>query len=96
MYSNDDISSLHNFLSQTPEGALRKMLMGGEVTETHFRVLVKLAKGGPEAEFIENFNSEGFGKLKLSTNENKVKDNFWPICKKKLSSLGLLGQPKAA
>lgn len=96
MYSNDDISSLHNFLTQTPEGALRKMLMGGELTETHFRVLVKLAKGGAEADFIESFNAENFGKLKLSTNENKIRDNFWPICKKKVVSLGLIRQTKAA
>jgi hypothetical protein len=96
MYSNDDIASLYNFLNQTPEGALRKMLQGGEVTDIHFRLLVKLAKGADEANFIECFNAENMGQLRLSAKEIPLKDNFWPICKRKLESLGLLKATKAA
>lgn len=96
MYSNDDISSLHNFLTQTPEGALRKMLMGAEMTEGHFRLLVKLAKGADEANFIECFNNENMGQLRLSPKESPLKDTFWAVCKKKFTALGLIKEVKAA
>lgn len=90
MHSNDEISSLYSYLSHTPEGPLRKMLLGGEVTDTHVRVLAKLAKGASEADFINAFNAENFGSLRLSPNEKKVSEKFWPVCKAKLASLGLL------
>ena len=96
MYSNDEISSLYSFLNQTPEGALRKMLVGGEMSDAHFRVLAKLAKGGNEGSFAQAFNSNNFGSLKLSPKEAKVKEDFWSVCKAKLKSLGLIGGQKAA
>ena len=96
MYSSDEISSLYSFLTQTPEGALRKMLVGGEMTDAHFRVLAKLAKGGNEDSFTQAFNSDSFGTMKLSPKEAKVKENFWQVCKAKLNSLGLIGGQKAA
>jgi len=92
MHSTDDIKSLYSFLNQTPEGPLRKMLVGGkDFTDAHFRVLLKLAKGGPENEFIDCFTAENFGKLRLSTKEAVLKEGFWPVIKTKCSSLGLLG-----
>ena len=96
MYSNEDIANLCNYLKQTPEGALRKMLVGADLTDGHFRLLVKLAKGADEAAFIECFNSEGFGQLRLSAKEVPLKDNFWAICKKKVISLGLISAEKKA
>lgn len=96
MYSNDEISSLYSFLNQTPEGALKKMLIGGEMSDAHFRVLAKLAKGGNEASFTQAFISDNFGSMKLSPKEAKVKENFWTVCKAKLNSLGLIGAQKAA
>ena len=96
MYSSDEISSLYSFLKQTPEGALRKMLVGGEMSDAHFRVLAKLAKGGTEEAFTQAFTSDTFGTLKLSPKESKVKENFWPVCKAKLNTLGLIGVQKAA
>jgi hypothetical protein len=96
MYSNEDISSLYGFLNQTPEGPLRKMLVGADLTEAHFRILVKLAKGADEAKFIECFNGDNMGQLRLSPKEAPLKDTFWPICKKKFSTLGLLRASKAA
>ena len=96
MYSNDEISSLYSFLKHTPEGALRKMLIGGEMSDAHFRVLAKLAKGGDEESFTQAFSSDGFGSMKLSPKEAKVKENFWQVCKSKLTTLGLIGNEKAA
>lgn len=97
MHSNDELSSLHSFLMHTPEGALRKMLIGGQdLTDLHFRILVKLAKGGSESDFIQCFEAENFGSLRLSPKESAVSENFWPIIKAKLKSLGLIGVQKAA
>lgn len=91
MHSNDDISSLYDFLNHTPEGALRKMLIGGDLTEAHFRIMIKLVKGADVQNFTECFNSDGVGNLRLSPKETPLKDNFWAICKKKFAALGLLG-----
>lgn len=97
MHSNEDIANLYSFLKQTPEGALRKMLVAADLTDAHFRILVKLAKGADEAAFTECFNAEGFGQLRLSPKEIPLKETFWPICKKKVISLGLIGaEAKAA
>lgn len=98
MHAPDDIKSLYSFLNQTPEGALRKMLLAGEktLTEIHFRVLVKLAKGGSEADFVDSFNAENFGKLPLSTKETFIKEKFWTLWKVKFQALGLMGAAKAA
>lgn len=91
-HNPEEILSVCNFLKQTPEGNLRKMLVAAELTEAHFRILMKLAKGGPEADFVEAFQNENMGKLRLPTKEAPLKENFWPICKKKLMSMGLLGK----
>jgi hypothetical protein len=96
MHSPDEIKSVCDFLKNTPEGPLRKMLIGGELTEGHFRLLMKLAKGGAEADFVDAFTKEDMGKLHLSQKEAPLKDTFWAICKKKLMSLGLLPVEKAA
>ncbi|MEK6553618.1 MAG: hypothetical protein AABZ31_00110 [Bdellovibrionota bacterium] len=96
MHSNEDIANLYSFLKQTPEGALRKMLVAADLTDGHFRLLVKLAKGADEAAFTECFNSEGFGQMRLSAKELPMKETFWPICKKKVMSLGLISAEKKA
>lgn len=96
-HTPDEILSVCSFLKQTPEGNLRKMLVDANLTETHFRILMKLAKGGPENDFIEAFQNDTMGKLRLNTKEAPIKEAFWGICKKKLISLGLLtNKPVAA
>ena len=95
MYTNDDVTNLIGFLKQTPEGSLRKMLVTGDLTEAHFRILMKLAKGGPESDFVDAFQNDSMAKLRLSPKETPLRDNFWSICKGKLISLGLLGKAAA-
>lgn len=90
MYSADDISSVYNYLVHTPEGPLRKMLVDSNMTDTHIRLLAKLAKGAPESEFAECFMAENFGSLRLSAAEIKIREHFWGTCKMRLESLGLL------
>lgn len=96
MFSNDDVSNFHGFIMQTPEGALRKMLVNGDLTDAHFRLLVKLAKGADEANFVECFQNDGFGQLRLSVKEMPLREHFWAVCKKKVLSLGIIGESKAA
>jgi hypothetical protein len=99
MHSDQDITSARDFIHSTPENSLRKMLVGGELTEVHFRLLMKLVKGSPVAEFITLFQTETLPKIRLSPAEIKIKEHFWPVCKKKLSAMGLLnlsGTAKAA
>lgn len=96
MYSQNDVSGVHSFLNSTPENNLRKMLMGGEMTDNHFRLLHKMAKTCNETEFVEMFMNETFGKIKMSSKENLMKERFWMICKNKLEGMGLLSLSKAA
>jgi hypothetical protein len=98
MYQESDIISVYNFLKDTPEGPLRKMLVGGEMSEAHFRVLMKIVRGTSDTEFIEAFNSESIPKIRLSPAEMPLKETVWVMCKRKLVSVGLLGvtQAKAA
>jgi hypothetical protein len=95
-YNQDDVSSVCSFLKQTPEGNLRKMLVGQDLTDAHFRLLMKLAKGGSEADFIDAFQNESMGKLKLNAKETPMRETLWGICKKKFMTLGLLPKESKA
>ena len=96
MYSNNDVSGVYSFLNSTPEGNLRKMLVGGEMTEAHFRLLIKMSKNCKENEFIDMFMNDGFEKVTVTPRETPLKEFFWPICKKKFEGMGLLSLTKAA
>jgi hypothetical protein len=89
-YNPEEILGVLNFLKQTPEGNLRKMLVDNELTDAHFRLLMKLAKGGAEPDFVEAFQTESAGKLRLNAKEAPLREKIWPVCKKKLVTLGLL------
>jgi len=89
MYSNETILSVHSFLIDTPESSLRKMLVGSDLTEPHFRLLMKVVKGAKPEDFVKIFTDETLS-LRLSPAEIKIKENFWNVCKSKLNSLGLL------
>lgn len=96
MYSNNDVSGVYSFLNSTPEGQLRKMLVSGKLTEAHFRLLLKMAKHGKEADFIDMFMADGFDKVTVAPRETPLKEFFWSICKDKLEGMGLLSLSKAA
>lgn len=90
MHSESDVASVYGFLNNTPEGSLRKMLIGGPLTEVHLRLLLKLAKNSSESDFVAAFNNETLPNMRYSPAETKIKENFWKICKDKLSAMGLL------
>ena len=96
MYSTNDVSGVYSFLNTTPEGTLRKMLVGGKFTEAHFRLLVKMSKNCKEPEFIEMFQNDGFDKVTVTPRETPLKEFFWSLCKDKLAGMGLLSLTKAA
>jgi hypothetical protein len=98
-HAPDEVAGFHGYLVQTPEGPLRKMLLSAgktPLTEPQFRLLLKLAKGCPEADFVKCFNEEGFGTLRLSTKEGALRETFWPMVKASAQSLGLLGAGQKA
>lgn len=91
-HTPEEVNSVYGFLKQTPEGNLKKMLVDKDFTDLHFRTLMKMVKGAPDTEFVESFQSETMGKLRLSAKEQPIKENFWYVTKVKLMSLGLISK----
>lgn len=84
-----DGNLLHSFLINTPEGALRKMLISGPFTDVHFNMLMKFARAG-ENEFCLHFNAGTFPKLKYNAKEIVLKEHFWELAVNALNQHGLL------
>ncbi len=90
--SNPDYSSLHQFIINTPEGGLRKMLADPKTfTDSHFSLLIKVARAGDEASFVQCIEKGEFPKVKFSPGETKIKESFWADAIKTFQSRGLLG-----
>lgn len=96
MYSHDELRSLHGFIKATGEGNLKKMVVGGSMTEAHLRMLVKVARSVSEDEFVTHFESDSFPKVKFSGAEIGLKEGFWAICGEGFERVGLLTKSKAA
>ena len=89
--SQYDAAGLFQFLSQTPEQGLRKMLVDGKpLTEVHFNLLLKVVRSGTEVQFCEHFEKKDFPKVKMGSAEQKVKDKFWDDCITACQSRGIL------
>lgn len=88
--SADTIKGIYEFLKHTPEGSVRKMLCTGDLTDAHFRLLMKLVKGGPDTDFVDAFTKKDMGKLRLNPKESPLRDRFWDIVRARLSATGLL------
>ena len=88
--SSYDLPGLYQFLSQTPEQGLRKMLVDQKpITDVHFSLLIKLVRTG-EVGFCEHADKKDFPKIKFSPNETKLKDKFWDDCFQTFKSRGIL------
>jgi hypothetical protein len=96
MYSNEDILGIVSFIKSTPEGNLIRMLKDQEMTETHVRLLIKLAKNSKDDDFVKSFTDEVVPSIKMNNNEHAVKEKFWATAKRKLTSMGLITPQKAA
>lgn len=90
MYSHDDIKSLYGFLKSTGEGNLKKMLLGGRMTEAHLRILLKVVRAVSEDEFVTHFEAATYPKIKLSAAEIELKETCWPVCTEACAKVGLL------
>ncbi len=91
MAVNFDISNLYQFLTQTPENGLKKMLVDGKpMTETHFNIMMKIVKHGGEADFIKFCESGTLPPVRLNPKEQVLKETFWNDCLKTFGARGLL------
>ena len=89
MFSNEDILGIVSFIKTTPEGNLIKMLKDQEMTETHVRLLIKLAKNSKDEAFVKSFTDELVPNIKMNNNEHNIKEKFWGVAKRKLINMGL-------
>lgn len=90
MSATYDANMLHQFLTQTPESALRKMLTDKSFTEIHFNMMMKILRSTNEEQFCDHFNNATYPKAKFNANEINLKEKFWNDCVTALNSRGLL------
>lgn len=90
MNTNYDAALVHQFLVNTPESALRKMLVDKNFTEIHFNMLTKILRSTNEPQFCDHFYNETYPKAKFNGNEINLKEKFWGDCINALNSHGLL------
>lgn len=89
--SQYDVPNLYNFLHQTPEAGLRKMLVDNKpFSEVHFNMMMKVVRACNESQFTEHFEKQDFPKCKFSANEIKLKEKFWSDAMTCWNSRGLL------
>lgn len=86
-----DVPNLYNFLTQTPEAGLRKMLVDNKpFTEAHFNLMMKVVRGCNESQFTEHFDKQDFPKVKMNANDIKLKEKFWADAVTTWNNRGLL------
>lgn len=89
--SQYDLNGLYEFLQQTPEQGLRKMLVDNKpMTEVHFSLLLKIIRGCQVADFAIHADKTDFPKIKMGPAEIKIKDKFWADCFQTFKARGLL------
>lgn len=96
MNTNYDAALVHQFLVNTPESALRKMLIDKTFNEVHFNMLIKILRNSNESQFCDHFYNETYPKAKFNANEINLKEKFWCECIKALNSHGLLSPAQKA
>lgn len=72
--SQYDTHSLHDFLLNTPEGGLRKIIVDRvKTSDVHCSLLVKIARACNAEQFAEHFNKQDFPKIRMSPAETDRK-----------------------
>ncbi len=95
MSTQFDVPSLYEFLTQTPEGGLKKMLVDGKpLTDVHFNLLIKVVKFGSQDDFTKFCETKNFPPVRLTPKELPLKEKFWDDCLKVFQSRGIL-QPSS-
>lgn len=90
MNSNYDGNMVYQFLTQTPESALRKMLVDAKFTQNHFTMMMKVVRASNEEQFCNHFYNSDYPKSKFSAAEIGLKETFWQTCVQTLNQHGLL------
>lgn len=93
MYSPDELKSLHGFIRSTAEGNLKKMMVGGAMTEVHLRMLLKIVRGCTEDEFVTHFEAgtfPGFPNVKFAPAETALKEKCYGVFADACAKVGLL------
>ena len=91
-----DTQSLYDFMIQTPESGLRKMMIDRpHVTDVHFNLLLKIVRGCTAETFRQHLENKDFPRLRTGPAEEKIKEKFWDTCIAMLLERGLL-QPAVA
>jgi hypothetical protein len=90
MNSNYDANMIYQFLTQTPESALRKMLVDAKFSTNHFTMLMKIVRASNEDQFCGHFYNSSYPKSKFSAAEINLKETFWPSLVLVLNQHGLL------
>ena len=85
-----DGNMLHQFLTNTPESALRKMLVGPKFQDANFNMLIKILRAGNEEQFCKHFHDGTYPKAKFNAGEIVLKETFWNTCINALNTQGLL------
>jgi len=89
--SQYDTNGLYDFLTQTPESGLRKMLIDKKnLTDVHCNLLIKVVRSCSMEQFGEHFEKKDFPKIRMSPAEMKLKEKFWDVCMATLQERGLL------
>lgn len=89
--SQFDLYGLYDFLKQTPEQGLRKMLCDNKpMGEIHFNLLKKILSSCSAEQFKEHAEKSEYPKVKFSPAETKIKEKFWQDCFQTFQSRGLL------
>jgi hypothetical protein len=57
MNTNYDANMIYQFLTQTPESGLRKMLIDKSFSDLHFGMLMKIVRSSPATQPIQKLNS---------------------------------------
>jgi hypothetical protein len=86
-----DVKGLFEFLQQTPESGLRKMLVDGKsFSDVHFQITMKIVRNAKSEEFEKYFQDKAFPKIKFSPNEQKSKEQFWDCFSNVVKAKGIL------
>lgn len=89
--SQYDVNAIYDFLINTPEGGLRKMLVDNKpLTEGHFNLLMKVVRACNAEQFKTHFEAKDFPKVKMNPNDLKLRDKFWDECVTTWKARGLL------
>ncbi len=72
------------------------MMVGGRMTPIHLGMLVKIARGCTEEEFVTHFEACTFPKVKFSGPEAALKEACYGVFAEACVKLGLLSQAQKA